>query len=203
MTARPATAPGREGRRRAGDVACGVGALVVLLALLVGLPTLLYTVAGAPMPHRVPSPGQITDTLTRRDNGQLFLACLALLAWAGWAAFAASVAVERLAQLRGRGAPRLPALGSVQRLAGQLVATVAIAFLGAGPLLTPVAHGHLPAATPVAAVSVHVPATTATVAPSRYQNRHVPRAGSGRTHVEALHWPTRGHPVGHCRDPPR
>lgn len=163
MTARPVTAPG-DGRRRAGDVLRGLGALVILLALLVGLPALLYTVAGAPIAHRVPSPGQITDVLTRRDNGQLFLACLLLLAWAGWAAFAASVAVETAAQLRGHDTPRLPALGGVQRLAGHLVAAVVVAFLGTGPMLTPAIPAHSPAAlpvsSPVAAVSFQMSAAT-------------------------------------------
>lgn len=163
MTARPATAPAQGSRRRAIDVMRGLGALIVLLALLIGLPVLLYTVAGAPIPHRVPSPGQITDTLTRRDNGQLFLACLLLLAWAGWAAFAASVAVETAAQVRGRGAPRLPALGGVQRLAGHLVAAVAVAFLSTGPALTHTIPAHssgaLPGSSPIAFVNFQVPAT--------------------------------------------
>lgn len=137
MTARkPAAAAGGD-RGRVADVLRGLGALIVLLALLIGLPVLLYSLGGIPIPHRVPSPGQLTDTLTRRDNGQLFLTCLLLLAWAGWGCFAASVAVETAAQLRGRGAPRLPALGGVQRLASHLVAAVAVAFLGTGPALNP------------------------------------------------------------------
>lgn len=162
MTAGPRPSP----RQRARDTLRGLGALAVLAVLLVGLPAVLYTVAGAPIPHRLPSPGQLTDTLARRDNGQLFLACLLLLVWAGWAAFTATVAVETLAQLRGRGAPRLPALGGPQRLAGQLVTAVVVAFLGAGPLLAhpgpPGPSAALPVtapvAAPVAAISVQIPA---------------------------------------------
>lgn len=161
----------RAGWQRAAELIRGLAALVVLLALLVGLPVLLYAVAGLPVPHRLPSPGQVTDLLTRRDDGQLFLACLLILAWLGWAAFAVCVEVEAAAQLRGHGAPRLPALGGPQRLAGQLVAAVAVTFLGTGPLLTPLAPGHMPPAPPVAAVALHLPAVAAPVAPQAAERR--------------------------------
>ena len=122
-------------RRTAREIAAGLAAAAALVAAVVGLPVLLYLVAGIPIPHHLPSPGQITHALTSRDNGQLFLAALLILAWAGWAVFTASVAVEAAAQLRRQAAVRLPGCAMSQQLAGALVAAVAVLLITAPPQL--------------------------------------------------------------------
>ena len=104
----------------------GLGALLTLTALLMGIPWLLLTVAGNPLPDQLPSLGDIATALTTRDGGQLFLGAMALAAWAGWATFALSVLIEVPAAIRRRPTRRLPGLGPQQRLAAALVAAVTL-----------------------------------------------------------------------------
>ncbi len=78
--------------RTAGDVARGVGALLLLAALLAGIPALLLSVVG--LPHGLPSAAVLRGYLTRPDDGTVFIAAAATIAWAGWAVFALSTAVE-------------------------------------------------------------------------------------------------------------
>lgn len=108
-------APGRSAARRTGQVLTGFGALVVLIAVLVGGPVALIAFAGNPLPDQVPTLAEIGVTLTSRDDGQLFLRALALVGWFGWATFAFSVLVELGAQSLRRPAPRLPGISRQQR----------------------------------------------------------------------------------------
>ncbi|MFB9234868.1 LysM peptidoglycan-binding domain-containing protein [Plantactinospora siamensis] len=123
---------GSPARRRAGQVLTGLGALVVLAALLGGAPIALLTLAGDPLPDHVPTLTELGATLTSRDDGELFLRTLAILGWAGWATFTLSVLVELPARLLRRPAPRLPGMGRQQRAAAALVGSVAL-ILAASP----------------------------------------------------------------------
>jgi nucleoid-associated protein YgaU len=143
--------------RTAQDVLRGIVALTALLAALVGVPWALAALGGAPLPAQLPSLPEIGDALTSPDDGSLFLGALLIVGWVGWALFAVSVLVEIPAQLRGRSAPRLPALATSQRVAGALVTTIAILFVTTSASPTPTA-----AATVVATgTSHHVPNTDA------------------------------------------
>ncbi|MFC8846723.1 MULTISPECIES: LysM peptidoglycan-binding domain-containing protein [unclassified Micromonospora] len=155
-------APGRSAVRRVGQVFTGFGALVVLIAVLVGGPVALIAFAGNPLPDHVPALAEIGETLTSRDDGQLFLRALALVGWFGWATFAFSVLVELGAQSLRRPAPRLPGISRQQRAAAALVGSVALiiaaspaaasaATVLSGPYPAAVAA---PAARPVAAMPV-------------------------------------------------
>ena len=101
----------------------GLAALIVLVLLLAGIPTLLWQLGGNPLPSTVPSLDDITSALSRQENGDLVLQILAWVGWVGWASFALSVLVEIPAQLRGLHAPRLPAMQLQQ--AGQLASLFA------------------------------------------------------------------------------
>ena len=131
--------------RTAQDVLRGIAALTALLAALVAVPWALATLGGSPLPAHLPSLPEIGDALTSPDDGTLFLRVLLIVGWVGWALFALSVLVEIPAQLRGRSAPRLPALATSQRVAGALVTTIAVLFV-----TTPAS----PTATPTAAATV-------------------------------------------------
>ncbi|WP_433346281.1 LysM peptidoglycan-binding domain-containing protein [Micromonospora sp. CA-111912] len=158
-------APGRSAARRTGQVLTGFGALVVLIAVLVGGPVALIAFAGNPLPDHVPTLAEIGVTLTSRDDGQLFLRALALVGWFGWATFAFSVLVELGAQSLRRPAPRLPGISRQQRAAAALVGSVALiiaaspaaasaATVLAGPYPTgaqPAVAAAVPAARPVTA----------------------------------------------------
>jgi hypothetical protein len=112
--------------RGTGELARALGAAAVLAVLLPGLPALLWVIGGFPLPTSLPSPDEIGAALSRPDSGELLVHALLLTAWAGWAAFAVSVAVEAVAQARGRYAARMPGLAPVQQLAGWLVAALAV-----------------------------------------------------------------------------
>lgn len=67
------SASGRSVVRRTGRVLTGVGALVVLCALVAGAPVALFAFAGNPLPDHLPTLAEVGTVLTSRDDGQLFL----------------------------------------------------------------------------------------------------------------------------------
>jgi len=109
----------------------GLLALVLLLVALVGIPAGLLLAGGNPLPSTVPSFGDITDALSRPDDGGLFLSVLLIVGWLAWGFFALCVLVEFAAQLRGLPAPRLPGLSLQQTAARGLVAAVITLFIAA------------------------------------------------------------------------
>ncbi|MFG1903714.1 LysM peptidoglycan-binding domain-containing protein [Micromonospora carbonacea] len=148
-------APGRSAARRVGQVLTGFGALVVLIAVLVGGPVALIAFAGNPLPDHLPTLAEVGATLTSRDDGQLFLRALALVGWFGWITFAFSVLVELGAQTLRRPAPRLPGMSRQQRAAAALVGSVAL-IIAASPAAASAAtvlSGPYPAAAPAAVVA--------------------------------------------------
>ncbi|MGW9196960.1 LysM peptidoglycan-binding domain-containing protein [Micromonospora chersina] len=122
----------RSAVRRTGQVLTGLGALVVLCAVLAGGPIALLAFAGNPLPDHLPTLAEVGTALTSRDDGQLFLRALAVVGWFGWATFAFSVLVELLAGALRRPAPRLPGMRRQQRAAAALVGSVAL-ILAASP----------------------------------------------------------------------
>ncbi|MFG1648943.1 LysM peptidoglycan-binding domain-containing protein [Micromonospora sp. NPDC049275] len=126
------SASGRSVVRRTGRVLTGVGALVVLCALVLGAPVALLAFAGNPLPDHLPTLAEVGTALTSRDDGQLFLRALALAGWFGWATFAFSVVVELGAQTLRRPAPKLPGMSRQQKAAAALVGSVAL-ILAASP----------------------------------------------------------------------
>jgi DNA-binding SARP family transcriptional activator len=118
---------GRRKGRRVVSAVRGLTALVTLLLLVVGLPAVLYRFGGSPVPGRLPSLHQVSAALLHRDSGSLFLGVVRDISWIAWALFSLAVITETLAAVRGRQAPRLR-LGSLQNMAGQLVALAALTF---------------------------------------------------------------------------
>lgn len=105
--------------------AAAAGAALVLVLLVVGLPVALATVAGNPLPERLPAPAELVDLLTAPDDGSLFLRALAVAGWLAWAVFAASVLLEVWERVTHRRVPAVPGLRTTRRLAAVLVATAA------------------------------------------------------------------------------
>ncbi|MFG2054157.1 LysM peptidoglycan-binding domain-containing protein [Micromonospora sp. NPDC048930] len=157
-------APQRSAVRRTGQVLTGLGALVVLCAVLAGGPVALLTFAGNPLPDHLPTLAEVGTALTSRDDGQLFLRALALVGWFGWATFAFSVLVELLAAALRRPAPRLPGMGRQQRAAAALVGSVAL-ILAASPAAASAAA--LTAPQPAAAAPAVVAAPAQATPPAR------------------------------------
>ncbi len=140
--------------RRPSALLRALAALLLLTALLVGLPALLALTVGNPLrswPDLVT--GDLSDTV--------LIAVLAAIAYLAWAQFAVAVAGELLgAVVRRRRPIRLPGvLPAQQRLAHALIATV----LAAGPLLSPPPSAQ---AAPAGVPAMTVAAAPATITPT-------------------------------------
>lgn len=134
-----------------------VGALVALLAVVVGVPVLMAVLRL--VPDSLPSLDEVGAVLTSRDNGQLVGLVLAAGVWVCWALFTAATVAEVVAFARARPAPALPGLGTFQRPAAALVTAVAVGFTvaplaAAGPASTATAPP-----LPVSVTSTVVPAS--------------------------------------------
>ena len=104
-------------------------ALLLLAALLVGIPAVLLVVTDG-MPA---APISSVQDLLRADDGTMLRAVLVWVAWLGWASFAVSVVVEAGSWVLRRPAPRIRGLGVQQRTAAVLVAAVAVLFTAPPP----------------------------------------------------------------------
>ena len=119
---------------RPARLAKGLGALALLGSLVAGIPWALWHYVGWPLPHHVPSTGQIGHVLTQHGiAGRTLVNVLAVVVWVTWAVLVASVAAEIPAALAGRRARRLPVAGVFQPLTGRLVAAVVVACLALAP----------------------------------------------------------------------
>ena len=80
----------------------GLGALVVLVCGLVGIPAVLAVTVGWPLPHHLPGGGQVAGALRTPIPGSFWPHVFASLAWLAWAYFVFSVATSLVLQIRGR-----------------------------------------------------------------------------------------------------
>lgn len=104
-----------------------VAAALVLLALVIGLPLLLYRVAGSPLPDRLPNGEEILDTLTRRDDGTLLVWVMEAVAWGAWAWFTFTVVAETIGRVTGAGFGWLPNVFGMRHLAVYLISSATVA----------------------------------------------------------------------------
>ncbi|WP_165969434.1 OmpA family protein, partial [Actinomadura sp. KC06] len=102
----------------------------MLTAVTAGLPWLFVTLAGSPIPDRIPGREEIFSALSRRDDGTLFLGFLTYVAWAVWLLWITLLLLEVGARLRGRSAPHIPGLDGPQRLAALLITTLGATVIG-------------------------------------------------------------------------
>ena len=118
--------------RRAGRPAgtgAGLAPALMLAALTAGIPAVLYLAGGSPVPHALPSWHQVTATLTRPDDGTLFLAAVRYISWLAWAAFTICAVVEVFSRARGRPAPRLPVIAPLQAFTAVLIGAAVLTAL--------------------------------------------------------------------------
>lgn len=125
----------------------GLGATLLILLLVAGVPFLLIAIGAAPWKADF---SELRTLLTSPDDGTLAMVVIAAVAWIAWAFVAVSVVLEVVSQVRGLRTPTLPGLGAPQRAVGQLVAVAALLFVSAPTLVaafpTPPAHA---AASPI------------------------------------------------------
>ncbi|MBF6555933.1 MAG: LysM peptidoglycan-binding domain-containing protein [Acidimicrobiales bacterium] len=102
FSAAPVTRPAAGTRPTGRQVAGGFGALGVLVIGLVGIPIVLSTLVGWPLPHHVPSGTQAAHAFGASIPDSFWPRLFATLAWLAWAYFVFSVATGLILQLRGR-----------------------------------------------------------------------------------------------------
>jgi nucleoid-associated protein YgaU len=116
------------------DFATGLISLVVIVALLAGIPALLIVVIGFPLPTEAPSIDLIRTHLADGDIPDPFLVkTLALTVWLVWAQLAVAIVVEGVALARGRLSGRAPVLPGVQAVVGKLVASTVLLISAFAP----------------------------------------------------------------------
>jgi len=148
----------------AARVAVRAGSLLAALAMTVGVPTGLAAFVGWPLPRSVPidwAGWMVVLSTEIPDAAVAHLLAAAL--WIVWAAFCYSLAVEAVAALRGRPAPRIRLISPLQAAAALLVAGMAAAPVAAAAAAT-VTAAQAPPAVPVAATSPALTRDTGTAA---------------------------------------
>ncbi|WP_371665043.1 LysM peptidoglycan-binding domain-containing protein [Streptomyces sp. NBC_01241] len=144
--------------------------LALLVALVVGVPYLLFKVG-----HQPTDLSGGLDLLMRQDDGTLFLTALTCIGWVGWVAFTFSVLVEIVAVLRRRSAPSIKGLGGLQSLASFLIGGIV--------LLAPTAASAATVTPAVAATALHTAGDTSlTTTPTK--------TSSANSATQETDWPT-------------
>ena len=177
----PATGP-RPMRR----LLRGIAALIMLLAVVAGVPVLMSALHL--VPHSIPSAHQVGAALTHRDNGQLVAIVLAAGVWLCWLLFTVSLLPELAGLVRKRPAKPLPGLGLFQRPAAALVSAIAIGFtlapLAAGVTLAAHADAPPPPLPPPRSSTSSLP-TPSPASPASTPCGNAPAAATHRTEAAA------------------
>ena len=128
----------RAGRGRSpGDVLAGVFAVVVLLALTVGVPFGLIRVFGAPLPHSMPG----LSVLTHQLDIFAILKVLSVLVWLAWLQLVWCVIAEIRAAVRNTGMPaQVPLAGGTQAVVHRLVTAALLLFAATTAISPAFAH---------------------------------------------------------------
>lgn len=135
----------------------GIAALIGLVALIIGMPLLLWAVRDVGTLHVEWTFAGLWRALLRPDDGTLFLAVVKLAGWITWAVLLTSIVMELTGRIRHVRVPNVRGLGLPQAIARVLVAAVAALFL--------TTNGHLPKL-PVATAEPLPPPAPAAGAPA-------------------------------------
>ena len=116
--------------RRTADVARAVAASAAIALLVVGLPALLLTSVGWPLPRQLPHLSEIADTLTGHQPLETTTVwkILAVILWLAWLQVLVAVIAESVSVARGSMPRSIPGLNLAQGLVAPLVATIVLAW---------------------------------------------------------------------------
>ncbi len=144
----------------------GLGALVVLVCGLVGIPVVLATTVGWPLPHHLSGGGQVADALRSTIPDSFWPHLFASLAWIAWAYFVFSVLATAISRVRTPSGHRRRPLGRHSAAAGLVSAVITAAVVLSQLRGAPT--GRIPAPTSVATApfrsAVASPPSTSSVA---------------------------------------
>ena len=159
----------------------GIGALLLLLGVMIGVPAALIILGGSPLPASI-TWAQLRDALFTPDDGSILVGLITIIGWLAWAVFTLSVIIELITVVsRHRIRIRLPGLAGPQRAAAGLLVAVAT-MITTPPAASPPPSAPappaliLPASTPP---SASPPAVPPVVAPAG-------ETGSNRGHVHVV-----------------
>ena len=164
----------------------GLGAFVVLLLVLAGVPWALVMLGGNPLPADL-SWATVWQALFTPDDGTLLIGAITLVGWVAWLVFALSVLSELVALASHRRIRiRLPGLAGPQRLAGSLL--IAVIALAAIPQLSqPAPAAPVVATTAPTAVQRPGPDPAPEVQPAALPTRVAPVAAAASGDHPARH----------------
>lgn len=132
-----------------------LGALLVLLAAVVGAPILLWQWGRPLLFEHLPSPAELWSSLWQQDTGgAAFMALLVVLGVAAWAVFTFCVVLDVVARVMGRRRTwRIPGLRVPQTAASALLTVILTGGLMVGSMATATAAQPLAAAITAATAS--------------------------------------------------
>lgn len=164
----------------------GLLALLVILAIIVGLPTALLAVGANPLGSGLPSLTSIKDALTAPDDGRLALGLIKVIGWVSWAFLTFSLLVELFARVRGVQAPTLPGLRMPQNAARGLVTAALVLFVA-----NPAATGAVNAAALHSAAATSSSSAPAATTTSSTADRPAPSTSQAAERAASHHAPVR------------
>jgi nucleoid-associated protein YgaU len=134
----------------------GLGAALLLITLVVGIPVGLWLLGGPVWTGPV-SLDRVISMLTTPDvTGSVLIGLVKIVGWIAWLTFAIAVVIEVVAALRGRRSPHVRGLGAQQRAASVLVGAV-ITMLVAAPSVAPAMAATTPLETGATGTVVSAP----------------------------------------------
>lgn len=138
----------------------GAASLVATVVLLVGVPLLLVTWVGWPLPTSMPSLHALEQAARSGVRDEVVVKTLAVIAWIAWAQLGLALLVETIAVARGHQAIHLPVLPGFQVTAARLVGGILLIASTVQPARAYAAPLPIPA---VAEATVEASAETTTV----------------------------------------
>ena len=119
----------------------GLAALAGIVAVVAGVPALLYAMLGSPVPTGLPgSLEELQAIVQNSGDGTLLIGLFKYVAWLAWLSFTASIAVQLVSQMRHVRAPQIHGLVAT-RAAGRMVAAVlAIGAIVGATTIVPAIH---------------------------------------------------------------
>ncbi len=148
-------------------------ALITLAAVVIGIPVLLITVVGRPLPSPLPTSAELGDVFAGRAPipADYLISGLAIVMWLLWIQILWATLIETAAAFRGRLAARARMVPGVQLGVAKLVTTATL--LATSFAVRPVAAGPL---TPVASAQpiAHGPGVAPRRATTVYQQQEQP-----------------------------